>query len=183
MTNRQFNVLIVCIGISWIALMWIGYKLRQWVERWQDRRGTRRWRWLAERYTGAAAEAITAGTRVATEQDARRVLKGQKIKTIPLHSDVDPNTGRTRMQPPIQRIPREVPPSAGFAIPPGWLPKEPSSDRDLRAGELHKDAIAALVSSGFKHTLAVTAVHACAPEERVDLETWVAAAIRRAVSK
>lgn len=170
MTNRQFNVLIVCIGVSWIALMWLGYKLRQWVERWQDRRARvrDRERRFAEKYgrVGVAAEAIAAGTRLASEQDARQMLKEQKV--IPLVPKAR-RMARTDSDA-FKAIPIGDP--TNLAIPPGWLP---SID--------HKDVIAALVSSGFKHAKAVTAVHACTPEERVDLETWVANAIRRAVSK
>lgn len=178
MTNRELDVLVLGFSVGALASLWAGYQLRVRVERWRARREDRARQRSARRraksipFDGSNLPALYA-------QNAHRVLTG-KPRLVPL-SKRDPNTGRTRDQhADLQRIPissRELDPSEVARI-------CATSKQEETARTVREDALAALVGAGYKRAVAEAALDACTPEERAGgLESWVAAALRRAVSK
>lgn len=195
MTNREFDTFIIGLSIGALAFLWVGYRLRIRVERWQSRRLMKRSYDKARAADTVvsirqddsigrgsptyASKTVTAGA----SQDARVVLKNKKPRVIPLAKQ-DPDAERMTHTY-FQRIPIFKPPTAPSDVPlvdRHW--SHPDNPANVAAREIRRDAYAALVDSGFGRAAAVAALDACTPEERAGgLESWVAAALRRAASK
>lgn len=165
MTNREFDLLCIGFSIGALSFLWLGYQLRIRVERWQNRRSSKRWRQAAKT---TPFPSPGYGT-IPGEQSARRVLR-DKPRVIPLE----------RRQPSLAAVPDGDP--SGYAIAPHW--SDPDSEASRTARAIRGDAVSALMNAGFKRLSATAAVDACTLAERAGgLESWVAAALRRAASK
>jgi len=166
-TSRELDCLIIGFSVGALAFLWIGYRLRVRVERWNARRAAKRTK--TPRHTYLVGELRGADV----EQRLHRVLT-EKPRIVPLKRR-DPNTERTRdRHVDMQRIPIVYAPRALDV-----------ADHVLEAtDEVRMNAYSALVEAGFKKVDARDAVEACTPEERAGgLESWVAAALRRAAAK
>lgn len=188
MTNRELDTFIVGFAIGSIVCLWLGYRLRVRVERWQARRHAKR---VARNREHDFPTTIGHGRRaiktiplsspnagaISLPQDVRIVLR--KPRRIPLERrPVNPNAEVIDPdKAPVASIP--IAPG-GYAISPGRIgPNDHAVVDELRA-----EVIAALVGSGYRRFDAGTAVDACTFAERSGgLESWAAAAFRRAASK
>lgn len=172
MTNREIDCLVMGAAVGGTTCLWIGYKLRQRVERWRTGRRARREARDREHdfpttvaIGRRAAKTIPfplpgAGT-AASEQLARRVL-ADRPRVIPLE----------KRDPRARRWQKDVP---------HW--SDPRSEVAQTAQAIRKDAVDALMDAGFKKVEAVDAVDTCSLVERAGgLESWIAAALRHATA-
>lgn len=161
MTNRELDTFIIGFAIGSIACLWLGYRLRVRVERWQSRR--------AERHRARVRGHDRLERRLGEPRQSVRSML-EKPRVIPL---------RSKRETPSVIDPDKVP-IAPIPIAPGGTSEHARAVED----ELRAEVIAALVGSGYKRFDAGTAVDACTFAERAGgLESWVAAAFRRAASK
>jgi hypothetical protein len=179
MTNREFDLLCIGFSIGSLSFLWLGYQLRMRVERWQARRSTMRARQTAKTTPFPSPGYGTIPSELIQERLQRRVIR-DKPRVIPLE----------RKRPSLAVVPDGDP--SDYAIAPGWtrehyvdeIAKSREITDDLCQKATYAEAINALVSSGYKKVAAVAAVDACTLAERAGgLESWIAAAFRRAASK
>ena len=160
MTNREIDLLVIGFSVGSLVNLWLGYRLRVRVERWQAGRA-KRWRRRAKTtpFPSPGYDAIPFCL------DTRVVLK--KPRHVPL-ARRDLNTERTTpSHTDFQRIPITC--NSSMAAETTHLIRE--------------DALAALTGAGYKRAAAEAALDACTMVERAGgLESWVAAALRRAAS-
>lgn len=189
MDNREFDCVVLGFSVGALSALWVGYELRKRVERWQARRDIKATR-RASKSVPFGALTANVGVVSRAEQDARLLLK----KTIPLDKR-DPNTGRVRPRDQhanFQRIPIAKTPlpssDNGYHVPTDnelashWSNSEHPAN--LTAQAIRADALAALTGAGLKRAEAEAALDACSLAERAGgLESWVAAALRRAATK
>lgn len=221
MSHRELDTFIIGFAIGSIACLWLGYRLRVRVERWQARR---RPKYIHTR--------TVEGRSPPSRQDAKSMLRAPRI--IPLERRVvrsRPASPSAEVIPIIKGTPHPADP--GFTISPGWtnghdhkwpaeIPIAPNgsnrdaadeaaklvdewrdawpevariSDNQMRelevraeasetARQIREDALAALTGAGYKRRDAEVALDSCTLVERAGgLESWVAAAFRRAASK
>lgn len=141
------------IGLS------VGALAALWVGYWLRKR-VERWQ---SRHARRSAKSVPFSDAVHAQrfdQSARNMLAG-KPRIIPLKQD--PKHYHTH----YAGKPQEIPVCADL--------HETNTTRE--------EAILALAESGFKKSTAAAAVDSCSPEERGSLESWVAAALRRATSQ
>lgn len=173
MNHRELDCLIIGFSVGALAFLWLGYKLRQRVERWHARREQRTHQCGFHKMTGRTAGDIAARA----EQDARQVMQRQKI--IPLKRD--PNTGRTRdmSRKHLLEVTQLTEPEAE-KLTEEWRDAWPAvADHTVR-----EEALVCLTGAGYKRAVAEAALDACTPLDRAGgLEHWVAAALRQAVAK
>lgn len=204
MTNREIDCVIMGLAAGGTTCLWLGYQLRVRVERWKAGRVAR-----ASKRVRRDAKHIPfpspGADSVPSEQDARAVLG--KPRKIPLKSNRTgwPNVETSSEQratyqwvsPSAEAIPVVRDPSKVDPIP---LPRAPTGAgrfltsieaiEDARvvaaetARQFREDALAALTGAGYKRAAAEAALDACTMVERAGgLESWVAAALRRAAAK
>jgi hypothetical protein len=87
------------------------------------------------------------------------------------------------MAPPRERAPRapsvSAQPVETAELLRSTLPKPPRAPRaEPKVASAEDDVIAALVTAGYKKSIATEAAWACSPAERTTVERWTAAALR-----
>lgn len=169
--NRELDCLIIGFAFGALLFLWVGYALRGRVERWRRRSAPPQPR------RDARAPHVSRVASHPVEQSARRVLR-DKPRIIPL---------TTRGADPVPDAAADFGGLTDYAIPPAWTDAVPDHVKRLEAEgarSVREDAIAALVGTGFKQATSTSAVDACTLEERAaGLDSWVAAAFRRVLSK
>lgn len=185
MTNRELDTFIIGFAIGSIACLWLGYRLRVRVERWRVSRAARASKRARRDAKHIPFPSPGYGT-IPSEQDARAMLR--KPRRIPLERrPVSPSAEDT----PI--IDPDKVPITPIPIAPGGISRLLTSIEDIEdarvvasetARQIREDALAALTGAGYKRRDAEAALDACTMVERAGgLESWVAAAFRRAASK
>ncbi|HEY8926196.1 MAG TPA: hypothetical protein VIU64_17560 [Polyangia bacterium] len=192
MTNREIDCLVMGLAAGGTTCLWLGYKLRQRVERWQAGRARRARR--GAKPTLVPIPDVVVGINQRPEQSARRVLVARN-RVIPLtpkrhvvYTDVAGDPTKVAPAPiPIAPLSREGAEEIAALWRGAWPDVARISDtkmRELEDSAVRRDAVAALTGAGYKRAAAEAAVDACSPEERAGgLESWVAAAFRRASAK
>jgi hypothetical protein len=191
MTNREIDCVIMGLAAGGITCLWLGYHLRVRVERWQTGRAARagqRARRDAKRIPFQSPGTST-GTIPGEETTRYRGLRGGRV--IPLTSkrhapsvdDADKVDPIPLPVTPLRAVPDGNP--DGLAISPGWVSPEVDRARATETARMIRaDALAALTGAGYKRAAAEAALDACSMVERAGgLESWVAAALRRAAAK
>lgn len=194
MTRPERDTLIIGFSVGALAFLWIGYRLRVRVERWHARRVAHRQARVREHdfpvTTGRAR-------RPSSEQNARSVLANRpQPRVIPINRfvpfdlwpgtdvkiNLDPSTGVVITG--TTGDPTKVDPAPIPVAPRGHFETFDEADKRVAAETARADALAALTGAGYKRPAAEAALDACTLAERAGgLESWVAAALRRATSK
>ncbi len=188
MSHREFDTFIIGFAIGSIACLWLGYRLRVRVERWQARR--------RPKYNHTRT---VDGRSPPSRQDAKSLLRAPRV--IPLRSKRQTPSVIDSNKVPVAPIPityRDAADDATKLISEwrgAWPEVARISDNQMRelevraeatetARQIREDALAALTGAGYTRRDAEAALDACTMAERAGgLESWVAAAFRRATSK
>lgn len=180
MTSREFDTLVIGLGAGAPLGMWIGYKLRQAIERARAVREARVAARRASKHTpfGGLSETLQSRHH---EQKARMVMvRRQQFIPIAKHvtaSDAEKLTNDWREAWP--EVARAAKAEAGEFQKFDDLDKERAA---ASAKEQRAEVVAALVGAGYKKVAAVVAVDACTLAERAGgVESWAVAAFRHAL--
>lgn len=200
MNHRELDCLIIGFSVGALAFLWIGYQLRKRVERWYARREQRAHQRALGRQSRQSSKSIpfgdlsdplgfhkmtgrTAGDiAMATEQDARRMIKRQKIIPLVKWNPTPPDGAQHPREVPVIKIVGDHdrgPWEHHGALADDVARREATCRRAIR-----EEALVCLTSAGYKRATAETALDACTLTERAGgLESWIAAALRRAATK
>jgi hypothetical protein len=202
MNHRELDCLIIGFSVGALAFLWLGYKLRQRVERWHARREQRAHQRVLGRQVRQSSKHIpfgnlndplglhkmtgrTAGDIAArAEQDARQVMQKQKITNTNVHWIPIMSRKRLLKVTQLTELEAEKLTEELQDIMPAAVSYDQVKAVAMTGHSSREDAIACLTGAGYKRSTAEAMLDACTPLERASgLEHWVATALRRAVTK